>query len=176
MKRLAKENLNTPTTHQIKEPDWFDVKRYKALYKYVKNGSVLDLGAYMKAPWQYFSSKSGKIKYIPLDWVPEKLSFKNGEFDYVVVGQLLEHVENPAEILGLAFRVLRSGGILSLSVPLEETGAGEVDKIHVWSFSKEDIEDLLFPYGKVWMKILRSQYFPWYRYHFPHIVAWCKKM
>ena len=107
--------------------------------------------------------------------MPEILPFENEQFDYIVVGQLLEHLGYPTIVLSQAFRVLKKRGILSLSVPLEETEKGEVDKIHVWSFSKQDILNLLSPYGKVWMKILHSQYFPRYRYHFPHIVVYCRK-
>ena len=172
MKRLTQKNLNTPVSHQIKEPNWFDIKRYKALYKYIKKGRVLDLGAYMKNAHQWFPRG---VEYIPLDWVPEILPFENEQFDYIVVGQLLEHLGYPTIVLSQAFRVLKKRGILSLSVPLEETEKGEVDKIHVWSFSKQDILNLLSLYGKVWMKILHSQYFPRYRYHFPHIVAYCRK-
>ena len=172
MKRLVQKNLNTPVSHQIKEPNWFDIKRYRALYRYVKGEKVLDLGAYMKNPQQWFSKNTG---YIALDWVPYILPYEDEQFNYIVAGQLLEHIESPALILSEAFRVLKRKGILSLSVPLEETERGEVDKIHVWSFDKGDIHNLLSPYGKVWMKILHSQYFPRYRYHFPHIVAYCRK-
>jgi SAM-dependent methyltransferase len=43
--------------------------------------------------------------------------FANGEFDSVVCTQALEHVNNPARFVGEIHRVLKSGGILLLSVP-----------------------------------------------------------
>jgi len=47
----------------------------------------------------------------------ERLPFKNDFFDVVVMGDVLEHVENERKALDEAYRVLRTGGTLVLSVP-----------------------------------------------------------
>ena len=47
----------------------------------------------------------------------EGLPFEDGTFDVVVAGELLEHVREPAALIGEARRVLRPGGTLVGSVP-----------------------------------------------------------
>jgi SAM-dependent methyltransferase len=181
MKRLNKENTNTSTSYIQKPPDWFDLERLTKLMRFYTGGALLDLGSYdsrLKEVVRRFKS------IIPIacwskeyDWVPEVLPEEDNIYDYVVMGQLLEHLEEPEKYLKEAVRVLKPGGILALSVPLNETKAGEVDGEghHLWSFSEQDIIDLIKPYGPYEIEILRSQYIPSYRYHFPHIIAFVKK-
>jgi SAM-dependent methyltransferase len=45
------------------------------------------------------------------------LPFPDGSFDVVVAGELLEHIRDPAGLVGEAARVLRPGGRLVASVP-----------------------------------------------------------
>jgi ubiquinone/menaquinone biosynthesis C-methylase UbiE len=45
----------------------------------------------------------------------ESLPFADGFFDYVISLQVLEHVQNPAGVLGEIFRVLRPGGQFQLN-------------------------------------------------------------
>lgn len=46
-----------------------------------------------------------------------QLPFRQNVFDGVVCAELLEHVANPPDILHEAFRVLKPGGILLITVP-----------------------------------------------------------
>ena len=97
-------------------------------------------------------------------------------FDYVVLGEVIEHIENPQLAIMKAMQLLNPGGILALSTPWEETELGEVDKErHIWSFSPQDIRDMLEPYGTVEIQRLGSQWFPRYRYAFPSIIAFGTK-
>ena len=179
-KRLNKENKNTPTSYVQKPSDWFDLKRLKILMKYWEFGKLLDLGsfgdeAYRIQDFQLGTQRCPKV-YKSIDWVPEILPHKDNEFDYVVMGQLLEHLEDPAKYFKEAMRVLKVGGVLALSVPLNETEAGEVDGIyHLWFYSEQDIIDLIKPYGRYEIEILKSQHIPSYSYHFPHIIAFVQK-
>lgn len=193
MKRLANVNKNTPTSYIQKPPDWFDKKRLNTLLKYYQKGGLLDLGSFGSELSQMAMEnlQSFKIKLsglnvnnIPvptkwfekIDWVEEKIPYSDGEFDYVVMGQLLEHLDDPAKYLKEAMRVLKVGGVLALSVPLNETEAGEVDNIHhLWSFSEQDIIDLIKPYGHYEIEVLKSQFIPEYIYHFPYLIAWVQK-
>jgi SAM-dependent methyltransferase len=51
--------------------------------------------------------------YSPLHDIP----FDDGAFDAVICNAVLEHVENPAEVIAEFARVLRPGGVLYLCVP-----------------------------------------------------------
>lgn len=182
MKRLQTENKNTPTSYIQKPLDWFDRKRLDTLLSRYNGGLLLDMGSYSSTIGDIAFELSKNLKLDDLvavdaiDWVPEKLSEEDETYDYIVMGQLLEHMNDPVGTVKEAVRVLKIGGVLALSVPLNETEAGEVDKdFHVWSFSEQDIVDLLKPYGRYEIEILRSEHIPQYRYHFPHIIGFVKK-
>jgi SAM-dependent methyltransferase len=176
MKRLAIKNKNTPTSYIRKPLDWFDEKRLEKLGMFFRGGRVLDLGSY-NFVLKYHLGLLPKDPITTIDWVPEVLPYEDNIFDYVVMGQLLEHLEDPSKYLKEAMRVLKVGGILALSVPLNETEAGEVDGEghHLWSFSEQDIIDLIKPYGPYEIEILKSQFIPEYKYRFPHIIGFVKK-
>ncbi len=176
MKRLAKDNLNTPASYIIKPPDWFDLKRLKTLIKYFEGGKLLDLGSF-DSPLNMMACSTVPTVYFHNDWVPEVLPDKDNTYDYVVMGQLLEHLDDPAKYLKEAMRVLKVGGVLALSVPLNETETGEVDGEghHLWSFSEQDIVDLLKSYGRYEIIIMGSEHIHEYRYKFPHIIGFVKK-
>jgi glycosyltransferase involved in cell wall biosynthesis/SAM-dependent methyltransferase len=48
----------------------------------------------------------------------ESLSFGDGTFDLIISNDVLEHVINPSKALAEAYRVMRSGGELLMTVPL----------------------------------------------------------
>ncbi len=177
MKRLAKENLNTLTSYIQKPPDWFDLKRLKTLLKFFNGGKLLDLGSFESPIYDWIIENGNYEEIEAKDWMPEKLKREDGYFDYVVMGQLLEHLDDPVKYFKEAMRVLKVGGVLALSVPLNETEAGEVDGEghHLWSFSEQDIIDLLKPYGRYEIMILGSEHIPEYKYHFPHIIGFVQK-
>lgn len=204
MKRLIETNINTPQEYekifeirQQKDPDEFDVRRWKNLLKQYKGGKLIDLGcldslvpvmAKVKHPtaeiWGMdFSKKAVKEmqkKYPQVFYCVGdvcELDFPKLYFDYVVAGELIEHLERPLQFIDGAFRVLKHGGILALSTPRNEAiEPGAVDgERHLWSFDENDMREILEPYGEVKMKILGSRYFPTYKYSFDNMVVWCKK-
>lgn len=75
-------------------------------------------------------------------------------WDVVYSGELLEHTDDPAELIHQMASVCRSGGWLTLSTPLGERFNHE--PMHVWSFLPEDIERLLLPYGEVKIVLLAN--------------------
>ena len=200
MKCLIQNNKNSPETfNQIfksKNPDWFDKKRYKVLLKYWKGERLIDLGClWSEVPLRALYAQPDAIvwgldqaneaiealqrKYPEINYAVGDVydtQFPDRSFDYVVAGELIEHLEEPEKFIKEAYRILDDGGILALSTPLEEAREiGAVDKDHLWSFDKKDILDLMKDFREVRIKIIGSQFFPRYKYAFDTIICWAVK-
>ena len=52
-----------------------------------------------------------------IEGVAEKLPYKDFEFDFINIAEVIEHVEEPNSLLTEAYRVLKNGGYIYLSVP-----------------------------------------------------------
>lgn len=203
MKRLLEgKGKNSPEEYgrillnrASQSPNFQDKRRWKRLVSRYQGGMLLDIGCLdseiipLAHKKDSFASLSGidtapvvkdfmQRRYPYAHFYQEDLfthGFMFRSFSYVVMGEVLEHLEDPIEAVKRAMDLVLPSGTLALSVPCEETELGEVDKErHLWSFSPEDIRQLLEPYGKVEIEILRSRYFP-YKYAFPSIIAFCKK-
>lgn len=204
MKRLTEENKNTVEEYNKifierakKEVDEQDFRRWKKLLSKFRGGKILDIGCLDSlipslAKQMYPDSEAWGIDtadkaieimqalhpsqyYETRDLYDTK--FDNEYFDYAVMGEVLEHLEEPAKAVKEAVRILKPGGILAISVPLNEAKEpGAVDHIHhLLSYSASDIINLVKPYGSVQKCVIGSQYFPKYVYHWPTIIAFLKK-
>lgn len=202
MERLATKNINSAKEYNRiykiraeQEPDQFDVRRWNLLLKNYHRGRLIDLGCldslvpilakaiHPRAEiWgldiagealEEMQMKYPKILYHQGDLYDTK--FRDSYFDYVVLGEVLEHLEDPQLAIREAMRILRIGGTLAISVPLNEAiEPGAVDKDrHLWSFTAQDIKELVWP-REVKFKVLGSQLKP-YKYHFPNLICWVKK-
>jgi len=76
-------------------------------------------------------------------------------FDYIVLGEVLEHLENPEIVLKYVLRTLRKGGIIAVSVPNNDMGSYAPEH-HVWSFNKQELRKLLKQFGDVEIKNLNE--------------------
>lgn len=178
--------------------DAYDLKRWKKLLQYYKGGRLLDAGcldslvpvlareSYPNAEvWGIDTAGQaiGKMQeeYPDVIYRVEdvyKTSFPSNYFDYIVAGELIEHLDYPIDFFNEAFRILKRGGVLAISTPKEEAhepGAVDAHR-HLWSFSPEDITALASAHADVWTKTLGSQFFPTYIYHWPTILAYCRKI
>lgn len=205
MKRLAEQtDKNSPQSYdeiysQRKERgiDKQDLRRWKRLMKHYKGTRILDAGCLDSIVPILAAKKNPRAEIWGIDLAEKTIEsmaeaypfaffevqdvyntkFPKEYFGYIVAGELIEHLEDPSRFVGEAMRILRPGGTLALSTPKEEEiEPGAVDgERHLWSFSEDDIIKMLEPYGEVRTEILGSQYFPFYEYHFPSIIAFCKK-
>jgi ubiquinone/menaquinone biosynthesis C-methylase UbiE len=78
--------------------------------------------------------------------------FSDKEFDYVISSEMLEHLEEPKELIKEAARVLKPYGVFILTTPFED----HIPSIeHLWEFNYSDIENMLFKwFSNFWV-------FPW---------------
>lgn len=69
------------------------------------------------------------------------LSFADSSFDSVVLGEVIEHIDDDAGALKESWRVLRPGGIAALSVPAHPTWFGPSDEWagHVRRYTRETL-------------------------------------
>ena len=182
----------------LKDIDSFDLLRWKRLIKYYEKGRVIDLGCLDSRALPLLKERYPGLEGWGIDTASEAMrvmqkrypgiiynvgdvydtKFPSGYFSYAIAGELIEHLDNLQKFFEETFRILRRGGILALSTPLEEEtepGAKDKDR-HIWSFKEEDIRKLVEPYcSKIKVKIMGSQYFPKYKYNFPNILAYCYK-
>lgn len=91
------------------------------------------------------------IKYI--QGVGEKLPFEDGYFDFVLITNVIDHVNNPSKVLSEIKKVLKKGGILYLSVDchnlflknykITKEFLGWGDPPHPHSFSVKSMKKLI---------------------------------
>jgi len=79
--------------------------------------------------------------------------FIKEEFDYIVLGETLEHLECPDQVLKDVVKALKPGGILAVSVPDNDNGDFAKD-YHIWTFKEDELKEMMEKYGKVETQIL----------------------
>jgi ubiquinone/menaquinone biosynthesis C-methylase UbiE len=166
---------------------YVDWNRFALLVQGFNGGKYLDVGCF-NSPMPYELTRTFKDSEIyALDYCEplikelqerypevkyvvgnvEKLPFEDETFDWVVSGELLEHCENPDQTVKELIRVVKPGGTLAISVPLNETVKNPISEEHLWSFSAEDIVKLLMEFGEVSLKFFSDEH--------QTIIGICKK-
>jgi len=185
-----------------KEADWQDLRRWKTLLKHYKGGNIVDIGClnsdipllatvdgYYPDDFNYLGTDTADaaVKEMRKRYSDRKMfnfivddvyntKIKDEVADYLIIGEVLEHLENPGLAIKTCLNILKPGGILAISVPLDEAmepGAVDLER-HVWSFDKQDFRALLNGH-KLKFKVLRSKWFPKYKYCWPTLVVWAIK-
>jgi SAM-dependent methyltransferase len=77
------------------------------------------------------------------------LPFEDGSFDAVVGGEVIEHIEDDFRAVSEGARVLRSGGVLALSVPAHPKWFGPSDRWagHARRYSRRRLHDVIAKSG-----------------------------
>lgn len=83
-----------------------------------------------------------------------KSPFKDNFFDYVILADVIEHVQKPDQMLEEVKRVIKSGGKIIVSSVVKLSDVPE-DKLHVKEYQTEELKSLLEKYF-IKTKIIKS--------------------
>lgn len=152
----------------------FDAVRHRALARHVAPGyKVLDVGAGVWGTGQYISAElripgvtivGYDQSYTAREWLakmcPEMvfilgqlphLPFGADEFDCVIAGEIIEHMEEPELLAEELMRVCRVDGWVTLST-VNTSSANAIKhgpyEEHMWEFEYSDLIQMFKPYGK----------------------------
>ncbi|OGU54420.1 MAG: hypothetical protein A2V66_10845 [Ignavibacteria bacterium RBG_13_36_8] len=153
-----------------------DRRRYQAIFNLLEikeGGSVLEIGSGGGHALEYINSscyypldisthnlkkirdKSSKI-ISPVSGDVYNLPFESDSFEYIILSEVLEHLDKPENALREIYRVLKSKGSLVISVPYKEKLTYQIcihcnqltpTNSHLHSFDENKLEDLLKPIG-----------------------------
>jgi len=172
MKRLHKHKIDDAKYYEkiwgeeYNARPYYDAVRMRALIRDVKNGDrVLDVGAGVFGSAQYIAEETDlkcelvaydqsytakeivekrcpSIKYIVGECT--KLPFKDKEFEVVIAGEIIEHMEDPDAFVEELKRVGKKVAISTVDTKCENAIKHGDYPEHIWEFEIEDLEK----YGK----------------------------
>jgi len=150
--------------HLLKSPIYLDKNNIVTNFLYSLNGNLLNVGVGYGSLEKFLVDRRTKLNLFGIDISDEairkankfvkgkffvasvlRLPFENKFFDFVTALDVLEHLR--AEELVVALneikRVLKDGGVLIVSVPLNESEVDRKTNRHEVSFTKPDAVKLL---------------------------------
>lgn len=178
-KKLKEENLNTPDYYNEKYRDyWLDkpikveIAKRKQMIDGLENGMrVVELGCGVSSFPLTIKKEYPDCEVHALDFAdkvigmfkdayPEiyylvgeatKTPYENDYFDYVIAGELIEHIPNPKDLVKEMARICKTKGVISVSTPFEEKSwrPNDIPLEHIWEYERDDMIDLFSKYGKV---------------------------
>lgn len=172
MPKVRTENINTPEHYnrifkdRDFEIDYSQPLREGYLVGKFQGGKFLDVGCGVSTCCQLALQKSNDVwgvdfsdqliqalryRYPEVNYVVADLNdlpFKARLFDYITMGEVLEHTEDPYKVIENIVKILKPKGRLAISVPFNK-GKEETIPEHIWNFTEQEMKDLLSPYGEV---------------------------
>ncbi len=145
------------------------LQRKKRLEKFIKNGSILDIGCgrglflsiMKKGGWNVSGVEFSKETAQNISRIyglniksgkPSEWGFSDASFDIVTMNHVLEHLANPAEMICECRRLLKKNGLFICAVPNSESLQASVGKehwfhldipYHIYHFSEQGLIRLL---------------------------------
>lgn len=176
MKRFEIQNINSPRYWDTNQTAMdFGLRQQKYLELAGNGDSIIELGCGLSPMLDYaslFSERWGVdyseetikkakelyplIQYVCADVTNTGIK---KEFDAVVAGEVIEHLEKPEKLLEEMWNLCKKGGVMILSTPILEFE----DKEHLWQFEEKDFTDLGFKVETIESQrfIGRSYIFAW---------------
>lgn len=133
---MAKEDLDSYVSNYTNFNDWLIRQRYELLKQYFKGTTCLELGpangegtAYLLDAFERVVAVDGSkqaVNDLRKRFPTKKLALVHSyfedlaldeKFDTIVLAHILEHVDNPHEILEVAKKFLKPDGIIIVDVP-----------------------------------------------------------
>jgi 2-polyprenyl-3-methyl-5-hydroxy-6-metoxy-1,4-benzoquinol methylase len=178
---VYKDDKSSSTSEYYTLSQNYDIEtftnRIRLLEKYTAKGELLDIGcsvgsllaAAVRRGWNAsgiepnpVSAEICRNKHLPVfeDFLNESYSKEfAGHFDAVYLGDVLEHVVNPLETIGLALKVLKPNGILMIVTPDFDSFTARLFQIkpreHILYFTGDSIRKM-FAYFNVKIELLQK--------------------
>lgn len=127
--------VNKPFGYPQEHLLWLAGKAKRELARYITtNGKILDVGGGYGLMTKFLPDFAGKENYVNMDIsivllkhspyqnvlaLAEHIPFRSASFDYVILSEVLEHVNDKIKVLQECYRILKSRGLLLLSTPRE---------------------------------------------------------
>src|SRR3990167_3347152 len=155
--KAMNEGLNDAHVRELSYGDW---DRFEKLLKYYNGGSLLDAGCLNSPIGNEMKKKYPQSDIYSLDHADEvidfykklypkvnyicgnvyELPFGNKMFNYVVGGEVLEHLDFPEKFINEAYRILRERGVFAISTPLEEWKRQQGGEWHINVFTMDEVK------------------------------------
>jgi 2-polyprenyl-3-methyl-5-hydroxy-6-metoxy-1,4-benzoquinol methylase len=162
---------------------YYDRVRQSALTEFViPKDKVLDVGCGLYGSCQYLAEHSEKkmqLYAIDFSFKVEKymaenfpgIVFKNSNIyplpyasksmDYVIAGEVIEHMENPKLFVSELCRICKPGGWITLSTVNNHCANAQKCQYaeHIWEFTPEDLISFFKPFGKTTYRLVGDYHF-----------------
>lgn len=184
MKRINQKNINTPNLYDGKVPTSFGITDMERLWKLVKHftsGTYVDIGCNDSIMPALMAERDVVFASYGLDHSKELIDFLKPRFpvvhyevadcynlpkipggiDYIVAGELIEHLEKPQEAIDHWMSKLEDGGFLAISTPFEEQGGEVGGAQHLWSYTVQDMYDFGFTEVEVLQEVRHKTILAW---------------
>jgi ubiquinone/menaquinone biosynthesis C-methylase UbiE len=174
VKRLLDEDLNTPGHFDgiwARPEHRWDAVRMRAFTDYVQPGTrVLDLGCGLFGWAEYLAlhtqtsaavfaldfsgyacrelrRRASQVTVVQANAL--NAPFADASFDLVGAGEIIEHMESPAELMAEIARLTRPGGMMIVGTvdPHCEDAGKMVYPEHLWEITPQDLADMMEPWG-----------------------------
>lgn len=168
--------------YQIEEKLFSNIfeKRFNLIKKYLKEGSVLEIGCSTGLLLKFFKDANFKTLGIDISIKSLEVAKNRGinvsqvgieelktdqKFNLIILNHTLEHLENPILVIKKATAMLNSKGLLLIAVPnftglsariLKEKWPSLLPSEHLWHFTQKSLKLILEQSG---LEILSNQTF-----------------